>query len=59
MFKTEPKTEREARLDLESSTNKDFAKFNFKQADKEDVMGLMYRNEEEEGRLKADVTRYL
>jgi hypothetical protein len=39
--------------------NKDFQNFNFKQADKEDVLGLMYRNDEAENRLRLEIMRYL
>ena len=39
--------------------NKDFQNFNFKQADKEDVLGLMYRNDEVENKLRLDVMTYL
>jgi hypothetical protein len=58
IFKHEPRPDR-PKHETEQTPNKDFQNFNFKQADKEDVLGLMYRNDEAENKLRMDVLRYL
>lgn len=39
--------------------NKDFAQFNFRGADEEDVTGLMNRNDQSENQLRINVLMYL
>ena len=58
LFKHEPRPIL-PKHETEQTPNKDFQNFNFQPADKEDVLGLMYRNDESENKLRISVLQYL